>query len=169
MKTSTNIGSSIVKAPLLRARLVVLTSAVLLLVISSQGTGFAGSATWKTSPNSGNWNRAGNWTPQTIPNGPSDAATFAMCSIISVFLSANTAVDGIVFDTGGDSFTFTVAPPSNSGLLALEFDGFGVTNNSGSPQNFVTAANGTIVFKGQATADNASFTNEQRHGLHHHQ
>ncbi len=129
-----------------------------LLISATNGT-FAGSATWKTSPNSGNWNRAGNWIPQTIPNGPLDTATFATSSTTRVFLSANTAVDGIVFDGGGDSFTFTVAPPSNSGLLALEFDGFGITNNSGSPQNFMTAANGTIAFKGYATADNASITN----------
>jgi hypothetical protein len=128
------------------------------LISATNGT-FADSATWKTSPNSGNWNRAGNWTPQTTPNSPSDTATFATSSTTSVFLSANTAVDGIVFDSGGDSFVFTVAPPSNSGLLTLEFDGFGVTNNSGLPQNFITAANGTIVFKGQATAGNASFTN----------
>jgi autotransporter-associated beta strand protein len=128
------------------------------LISATNGT-FADSATWKTSPNSGNWNRAGNWTPQTTPNGPSDTATFATSSTTSVFLSANTAVDGIVFDSGGDSFVFAVAPPSNSGLLALEFEGFGVTNNSGSTQNFMTAANGTIAFKGHATADNASFTN----------
>jgi autotransporter-associated beta strand protein len=138
------------------ARWLAIVAAVPVLAASST---FAGSAMWKTSPNSGNWNRAGNWIPQTIPNGPSDTATFAISTTSSVFLSANTAVDGIIFDTGGDSFTFTVAPSSNSGLLALEFDGFGITNNSGSPQNFVTAANGTIVFKGQATADNASFTN----------
>ncbi len=128
------------------------------LLSATNGT-FADNATWKTIPNSGNWNRAGNWTPQTIPNGPSDTATFATSSTTSVFLSANTTVDGIVFDSGGDSFTFTVAPPANFGLLALEFDGFGIANNSGSPQNFVTAANGTIVFKGHATADHASFTN----------
>ncbi len=129
------------------------------LVVSATNGTFADSATWKTSPNSGNWNRAGNWIPQTIPNGPSDMATFAASNTTGVFLSANTAVDGIVFDRGGDSFTFTVAPPSNSGPLALEFDGFGITNNSGSRQNFMTAANGTIVFKGHTTADNASFTN----------
>src|SRR5436190_2779267 len=135
-----------------------LATVAVLLLLATNGT-FAGSATWKTNPNSGNWNRVGNWIPQTIPNGPSDTATFAISTTSSVFLSANTTVDGISFDTGGDSFTFTVAPPSNSGFLALEFDGFGITNNSGSPQNFVTAANGTIVFKGQATADDASFTN----------
>ena len=44
------------------------------LLSATNGT-FADNATWKTIPNSGNWNRAGNWTPQTIPNGPSDTAT----------------------------------------------------------------------------------------------
>src|SRR6266550_41378 len=54
MKARANIGLSIVKARLLGARLLRLTSTVLLLVVSSQATGFAGSATWKANPTSGN-------------------------------------------------------------------------------------------------------------------
>ena len=38
----------------------------------------AGSATWNSSPATGDWNTATNWTPATVPNGPSDPATFAL-------------------------------------------------------------------------------------------
>ena len=100
MKARANIGLSIVKARLLGARLLRLTSTVLLLVVSSQATGFAGSATWKANPTSGDWNTAANWMPPTIPNGPSDTATFAASNTTDVSLSANTEVNGIVFNAG---------------------------------------------------------------------
>ena len=29
-----------------------------------------------TNPSSGDWNTAANWTPTTVPNGPSDIAMF---------------------------------------------------------------------------------------------
>ncbi len=40
-------------------------------------TAQAGSATWTLNPTSGDWNTAANWTPATIPNSPTDIATFS--------------------------------------------------------------------------------------------
>src|SRR5258708_694069 len=71
---------------------------------------FAGSATWDTSPTSGDWNTAANWTPPTIPNGSSDTATFAASDASDVSLSANTEVSGIIFDSGASAFTITPKP-----------------------------------------------------------
>lgn len=112
----------------------------------------AGSATWKTSPTSGDWNTATNWTPQTIPNGPSDTARFATSNTTSVSLSANTEVNGIIFNAGASAFTTTANP-----AIILTISGTGITNNSGITQNFMTAVDGagnlgTIAFTNSATA-----------------
>ena len=47
-----------------------------LLLLNIQSSD-ADSSTWLTSPPTRNWNHAANWMPATIPNGPSDTATFA--------------------------------------------------------------------------------------------
>jgi hypothetical protein len=60
-------------------------------------TAFADSATWKLNPTSGDWNTATNWTPETVPNGPSDTATFATSNTTEVSFSATVEVNGIVF------------------------------------------------------------------------
>jgi len=110
----------------------------------------AGSAIWNLNPVSGDWNTATNWTPATVPNGASDIATFAISSKTSVALSDNTLVNGIVFDPGASAFAITVPLDSS-----LEFDGVGITNNSGITQNFVIGSPGfqaTINFDNSATA-----------------
>ncbi len=38
----------------------------------------AASATWQLNPGSGAWTMAANWSPNVVPNGPSDAATFGI-------------------------------------------------------------------------------------------
>jgi autotransporter-associated beta strand protein len=133
-----------------------------ILMLSVQ-TSRAGSATWKPSPSSGDWNSATNWTPQTVPNGPSDVATFATSNTTAVSLSAQTEVDGITFNSGASPFTITV-PPNNSGFSLLSITGVGVTNNSGATQEFVATADqahtyrGEIGFFNSATAGSGTFT-----------
>jgi autotransporter-associated beta strand protein len=160
MKARANIGLSIVKARLLGARLLCLTSTVLLLVVSSQATGFAGSATWKANPTSGDWNTAANWTPPTVPNGPADTATFAASNITGVSLSADTEVNGIAFNAGASAFTITVSA-STSTSSQLTISGVGITNNSGIAQNFAitTVSNfvANLVFTNSATAGSGTF------------
>src|SRR5437764_3916968 len=142
MKSRRNITLSIVNAPLLRAPRLVLTSAVLLLVVSSQATGFADSATWRMNPVNGDWNTAANWTTGGPPNGPSDTATFASSNTASVSLSNDTLVNGIVFNSGASVFAITVTL-----RLSLSFDGAGITNNSGITQEFlVGGASGNLDF-----------------------
>src|SRR6266446_8720407 len=70
----------------------------------------AGSATWDLNPGSGDWNTAGNWTPMTVPNASTDTATFGLSNITNVSLSANSEVNGIIFDPGASVYTITASP-----------------------------------------------------------
>src|SRR5438067_414619 len=138
MKNSMCFSCSIVLAlPSPRRRLrspFLLTAvAILLFLLSITSSSFADSATWKTSPATGNWNHAANWMGSTIPDGPSETATFAFSNTTGVFLPDNTEVNSIVFNTGASAFTITPNPS-----LTLTISGAGIINNSGTTQHFVT-------------------------------
>ena len=112
----------------------------------------AGSATWNLNAVSGDWNDPANWTPNTVPNSPTDVATFASSNTTTVSLSAATEVGGVVFNPGASAFTIIA-----KGAVSLSFEGAGVTNNSGLTQNFVAQPNdagteaGAFLFSGSAT------------------
>jgi autotransporter-associated beta strand protein len=134
-------------------------SAVLLaafILLLSGHTSYAGSATWRLNPISGDWNTANNWTPPTVPNGPADTATFDFSNITDVSLSAGTIVNGIVFNAGASAFTITAPPPSPFRQI-LRIEGVGITNNSGITQNFVADDQETIFFGTGATAGSLTF------------
>src|SRR5437667_9852558 len=164
MKNIMRLSSSISLAvppprPRLRLPLLFVTVATLLLLLSTAGSTFANSATWKTNPATSDWNHAANWKPHTVPNGATDTASFATSNTTNVFLSANTEVNGIVFNAGASAFTITVGP-----TLTLTVSGAGTANNSGVTQNFVTTADitgkhGTIQFTNSATAGDVAITN----------
>ncbi len=124
----------------------VLLIALLSLLLAQVAS--AGSATWNLSPASGNWNTASNWTPATVPNGPSDTATFATSNKATISLSATTEVDSIVFAPDASAFTIHSA----SSYLPLNVSGVGVINNSAITQNFVVGKLGYLYFLGTATA-----------------
>jgi autotransporter-associated beta strand protein len=117
---------------------------------------YGGSATWNLNPGTNDWHTATNWTPTTVPDGPSDVATFGISNLTGVSVAAATTVDGIVFNPGASNYTVTVGAPSGS-TFAFTLSGTGITNNSGMMQNFVCTANadegvGTLLFSGNATA-----------------
>lgn len=90
-------------------------------------------------------------TPATVPNDPSDTATFATSSKTSLFFSnfLSHALDGIVFNAGASAFTI------DFGGIGLFISGVGITNNSGIAQNFgANAGGGSMSFSGSATAGN---------------
>ncbi len=109
-------------------RFLLLTTATQLPFVSAD----ASSATWKPDPASGDWNRVGNWTPATVPNGPTDIATFGNSSTTSVSLSANTQVDSVVFSAAASAFN--IATPHT---IIFTVSGAGIVNNSGVTQGFV--------------------------------
>src|SRR5919198_375365 len=116
------------------AKQLIVPIAAALLFSAAQQHSLAGSATWGTNPLNGDWNTAANWTPNTVPNGPGDIATFATSDVTS--LSINTTaveVDRIIFSSGAVPFTITV--DSSNGIVNLFLTGSGVVNNSGIVQS----------------------------------
>jgi len=125
---------------------VLLTGSILL-----SNRALAGSATWNLNPTSANWNTAANWTPNTVPNSPSDTASFDVSNSSNVTLSSDTSVAGIVFNSGASAYNI------NTGVHVLSIYNAGVINNSGSPQEFVLPVDssgdqGWIQFFNSATA-----------------
>jgi hypothetical protein len=123
---------------------------------------YAISTQWDLDPISGDWNTAANWTPNGVPDGPADTATFALSNTTDVSISANTEVSGITFTPAATNpYTITASPG-----LTLTISGTGIANNSGVTQNFVTAVDaagnqGAILFTNSATAGtSATFTNK---------
>lgn len=105
----------------------------------------AGSATWNLNPVDNNWNNPANWTPQTVPNGPTDVATFAESSKTDLkFSAAATEVAEIVFEPGASSFTITAKAETAHTGVTLTISGAGITNNSGVTQTL--NAGPTVVF-----------------------
>jgi hypothetical protein len=126
---------------------------------------YAISAQWDLDPISGDWNTAANWTPNGVPNGPNDVATFGLSNTTAISISSQTTVNGITFVPGASSFTITATP--NVFFNTLTLDGVGITNNSDVTQNFVITIDvngpfriGGITFKNSATAGSpTTFTN----------
>jgi hypothetical protein len=119
--------------------------ATLFLHLDSQPSS-AGSATWNLNPTSGDWNTPANWTPATVPNGPSDSGTFDASNTSNISISASTEVNRIVFNPGASAFTFLIDSP-------LHVDG-SIVNQSIRPQTFVVGPpfNTYIEFDGTAKA-----------------
>src|SRR5262245_47669568 len=118
---------------------------------------YAISAQWDLDPISGDWNTAANWTPDEVPNGPADIATFDLSNTTDVSISANTEVNGITF-TSAATNPYTITASLG---LTLTISGVGITNNSGMTQNFVTVAGGEIRFTNNATSgSNVSISNQ---------
>ena len=109
----------------------------------------AGSATWNLNPTSNDWNTAANWTPATVPNNPSDIATFGGSNVNSVFITADTVVNGIMFDFGASPYVINVS--------TLTAGPSGISNNSSVTQTF--AVTGRLRFTNFATAANAEIHN----------
>src|SRR5438552_1023378 len=128
--------------PFNRLRFIV---AAALLFLAAQRLSLAGSATWATNPTSGDWNSAANWTPNTVPNGTSDVATFGASNVTNVINSdVIVSLDSLVFNSSASQYTITAM--DNIALL-----GTGIVNGSGVMQSFVA---GLFIFNNSSTAGN---------------
>jgi len=131
----------------------VLSCAIILtLSLGALSALYADSATWSTNPISTDWNTAENWTPNTIPNGPDDIATFGFSGHSGVLVSTDIEVSEVIFNAGASPFTISAA-----GDQELTISGIGITNNSGIPQKFVFPNFAGIVFPNNATAGDMTF------------
>ena len=79
------------------------------LICLALHTADAGSATWNLNPTNGDWNTDANWMPNTVPNSLTDIATVDVSNVTAISLSADTAVDGVVFSPGASAFTITAS------------------------------------------------------------
>jgi autotransporter-associated beta strand protein len=129
----------------------------LTLSLGSLDALYADSATWNLNPTSGDWFTAANWTPNTVPNGPGDIATFDVSTITDISPAAGTGsieVDSIVFNPGASAYTITVPWYLGEPDYFLIISGTGIVNNSGVSQNFVNLEGDGVVFENNATAGN---------------
>ncbi len=155
IKTITRIPDSCAPSRFLGFRFAVALQLALLLALSAASS-YAGTAIWKTNPVSGDWNNPSNWTPETVPNGPSDAATFGQSSLTNISIPNSIEVSDLVFTPGASAFDLAVV--TNDSMLTIS--GGGITNNSGVVQSLVnqgtshTSFVDGIVFKNAATAGN---------------
>jgi hypothetical protein len=106
------------------------------------------SAQWDLDPISGDWNTAENSTPNAVPNGAADVATFGLSNTTDVSISANTEVNSIIFTSAASPNTITVGDG-----FTLTISGLGIVNNSGLFDHvFLTASSGQIRFTNSSTA-----------------
>src|SRR4030095_10692029 len=97
---------------------------------------YGSSAQWDLDPISGDWNTAVNWTPDSVPNGPADIATFGLSNMTDVSISEDTEVKSIIFTPAATNpYSITV----NAGLT-LTVSGVGIKNNSGVNQTLTTVS-----------------------------
>jgi len=125
---------------------------ILTLSLSALNAVYADSATWSTNPISNDWNTAENWTPNTVPNGPDDIATFELSHQTNVFVSSLVEVNEVIFSPGATSFNINATDGRS-----LTISGIGITNNSGIAQNFVAKTFSGFSLTNNATAGDMTF------------
>jgi autotransporter-associated beta strand protein len=103
-------------------------------------------ATWITTPGSGDFNTATNWSPGTVPFG---TATFGNSSITTLTFSGSRNIDGFTFNSGAPGYTFNLT----SGFT-LHFHTDGIINNSANAPTF-NVSNSPLIFDDGSTAGNA--------------
>jgi autotransporter-associated beta strand protein len=113
---------------------------------------FAGSGTWSAAPVNSNWNNPANWTPNTVPNGPNDVATFEASNETEVIISSSTEVNELVFSPGASAFTINVSQEQT-----FTISGTGITNRSGLSQNLVIEKTSHLDLTNSATVGELTF------------
>jgi autotransporter-associated beta strand protein len=91
----------------------------------------AGSATWGVNPTTNDWNMAANWNPRTVPNGPTDTATFPNSNTANPVIHSSVELDALVFaDSTLTAFTIVAGESSGQDVASLTLSGTGIVNNS---------------------------------------
>lgn len=123
-------------------------------------TSRADTATWLANPIDGDWNNSANWTTGGPPNGPLDVASFSISNQTAIALSANTEVNGILFENGASAYTITVGPSrtftiSGVGTAGVSYSGKLVTLGASG----ANPDQGQVWFTGSASSGKLSFAN----------
>jgi autotransporter-associated beta strand protein len=122
--------------------------------LATTGEVRAGNATWSAVPMSGDWNNAGNWLPMTVPNSPTDKATFSSSSLTGVSASADVLLSDLMFSASTSAYTFMIMPKSE-----LTIEGT-IVNQSDVVQTIINVTDpngprGKINFRNKAAAGNS--------------
>ncbi|HEY4281545.1 MAG TPA: hypothetical protein VGM62_00670, partial [Chthoniobacterales bacterium] len=116
-----------------------LTSLMAWLTLSTSSALYGGTATWELNPGSDAWTTATNWTPNTVPNGSADTATFDVSNVTSVSLSPTSffgfslEVNSIVFSSNASGYTIDL---NSEAFSTVTISGAGIINDSGITQTF---------------------------------
>ncbi len=117
----------------------------LLLLLGSTRTSNAKTGTWLSNPISKNWSTKMNWNPVTLPNGPTETATFNTSSRTTILITFPLTIATTVFNPGASPYGFSVVA-----LRSMTFTSLGISNNSAVVQSFLNA--GTMSFTRSSTA-----------------
>ena len=133
---------------------------VLTLSLGALRAVYADSATWRSTPASGDWNTATNWMPRTIPNGTDDIATFGVSNVTDVTQSMTTTLGGIQFEPGASSYNIDVRAPNTFSL-----NDAGVTNDSGVTQSISCTTSNLDFYNQSGAGENVIYTNATTDGF----
>ena len=122
-------------------------SLVSLVSLLSLSTALGDSATWRVDPLNGDWNLADNWTPATVPDGPTNAARFQASDITQISVNSQIEVDRVVFDSGAGAYSFTIEH-----FQWLILNGKGIINLSDEMQQFFVLNTAQLRFMNNASA-----------------
>ena len=113
--------------------------------------GHAQSATWSTTPATGDWNTGTNWTPTTVPT---DTASFGASTRTTLTFSSSTSINTIQLNAGAPAYTFSV-----TGANELDINGSGIINNSSNAPTFSASGGSASMLFNAGTAGNAIINN----------
>jgi len=147
-----------VKTPILSCAI------ILTLSLGALNAVYADSATWNLNPVTDKWELDANWSPETVPHGAADVATFGVSTVTTVFLPVDFPnpweISGLIFSPGASAYTVMTDHEEghNPWGTSLVVSGIGFVNDSGVTQNVVTqrgpdpAFNGLIIISNSASA-----------------
>lgn len=154
MSSSANLHARTWKGVALLARIAIAGIAVALVPWLAPDQAHAQNATWIGATS--DYGTATNWTPNNVPDVPTETAIFGNTGQTSINVSATVAPAGFTFDAGAPSYAVS-AVGANTFIL---FFGAGISNNSGQVQNInATGSTNGLIFFGAASAGFATSYN----------
>jgi autotransporter-associated beta strand protein len=133
-----------------RTAMLPLAGSIAALLMCGQAVSQAQSATWNRNPENGIWVDPNNWTPNSVPNGTCDIATFGGSKIRNITVGEPfTEIDlgKMVFKRGASAYNI-----STGTVAAYFFQGKGIVNNSKLVQHLEAGEGGGIIFSNHSTA-----------------
>ena len=113
----------------------------------------AGSATWKVDA-VGHYGVAANWTPETVPNGPTDTATFGFSNTTEIPIGLSVTLDTMAFTADAPAYSFSFIEAASP---RLTFTGTGIVDASAQVPSFAvtghaSTGHGAMFFTNSSSA-----------------